>query len=160
MTLFEFTTEKSVINWYAQNDTVMGGISNSRMSYKEKAIARFSGNLSLENNGGFAQVKYDKTSFNLSNYKELELRGKGDDKTYQLRLQTDAKRISYGQSFFAASDWTSIKLAFENFKPSFRGRDVPNAPALNLAEIRAVSFMLSDKQEGPFELLIDSVKAL
>jgi len=160
VTLFEFSTEKSVLNWYPQNDTVMGGVSNSQMQFKKTGIACFSGNVSLENNGGFAQVKYDKTSFNLNNHKELELRVKGDNKTYQLRLQTDAERVSYAHTFFAASDWTSIKLAFEDFKPSFRGRDVPNAPLLNLSEIRSIGFLLSDKQDGPFELLIDSVKAL
>lgn len=160
MTLFEFTTEKSVLNWYAQNDTVMGGISNSHMRFKEKGLASFSGNVSLENNGGFAQVKYDKTSFDLRSFTGLELRVKGDNKMYQLRLQTDAGRISYAQSFFAASDGSIVKLAFTSFKATFRGRDVANAPALNLAEIRTLSFLLSDKQEGPFELLIDRVKAL
>ncbi len=160
MTLFEFSTEKSVLNWYPQNDTVMGGVSNSQMQFKKTGIACFSGNVSLENNGGFAQVKYDKTSFNLNNHKELELRVKGDNKMYQLRLQTDAERISYAQSFYAASDWTSVKLAFAGFEATFRGRDVANAPALNLADIRTISFLLSDKQEGHFELLIDNVKAL
>jgi monofunctional biosynthetic peptidoglycan transglycosylase len=159
VTLFEFSSEKSVLSWYSQNDTVMGGVSSSQMTFFNDSIAKFSGRVSLENNGGFAQVKYDKTRFDLKEFNGLELRIKGDNKTYQLRLQTDAGQIAYSASLLASSDWQTLRLAFADFKPTFRGRDVLGAPRLNQSSINAVALMVSDKQTGEFELLIDYIKA-
>lgn len=146
MTLFEFATEKSVQNWYTLDDVVMGGVSQSKMDYAEGGTARFSGRLSLEQGGGFASVRYDKTVFDLGGYEGLELRVKGDGKTYQLRLHTDVPRVAYAQHFRAAGDWTTIQLPFTDFKPTFRGRDVPSAPPLNRSVVREVGLMLADGQ--------------
>lgn len=129
------------------------------MSYAENGLAQFHGDLSLERGGGFASVRYDKTSFDLSDYSGLELRVKGDDKSYQFRLGTDAPRVAYAQHFHAPNEWTMVKLPFPNFKPTFRGRDVPDAPGLDSSRILELTFMLADKQAGSFELFIDWVKA-
>ena len=161
MTLFEFTTEKSVQSWYTENDTVMGGVSNSQMTYsskEQKGVARFSGEVSLENNGGFAQVQYDKTDFDLTDFQGVELHVKGDAQTYQLRFKTDAERVTYAQSFTAKEEWQRVQLPFAEFEPTFHGEDVPDAPELNLANIQTVSLFIGDKQEGAFELLVDEVK--
>ena len=160
VTLFEFASAKSVESWYDQNDTVMGGVSQSRMTYHGEGVATFTGEVSLENNGGFAQVRYDKTSFDLSAYEGLELRIRGDGQTYQLRLTTrDAPRIAYTQPFASATQWQTIRLPFSGFEPVFRGRQVADAPALNPANIQGLGLMISDKQAGAFELLVDEIKA-
>ena len=158
MTLFEFSSDKGTANWYDQNDTVMGGVSSSQMLYTDEG-AKFTGEVSLENNGGFAQVQYDKTDFDLSGYEGLELRVKGKPKTYQLRLDTDAERVTYSQSFEASENWTTLQLPFTDFEGVFRGRSVPDAPPLALDNIRRIGFLISDRQEGSFELLIDHIKA-
>ena len=163
MTLFEFTTEKGVQSWYAENDVVMGGVSSSQIIHEadaeQEGVARFSGEVSLENGGGFAQVQYDKPSFDLTGFQGVELHVKGDGKTYQLRLETDAERVTYAQSFVAKDDWQHIKLPFADFEPTHHGKDVPDAPDLNVASIQTVGFLISDKQEGAFELSVDEVKA-
>ena len=162
MTLFEFQTEKSVQSWYTENDVVMGGVSNSRMSYaneEQGGVARFSGEVSLENNGGFAQVQYDKTDFDLTGFQGVELHVKGDAQTYQLRFKTDAERVTYAQSFTARDEWQRVQLPFADFAPTFHGEDVPDAPDLNLAAVQTVSLFIGDKQEGKFELLVDEVNA-
>merc|ERR1711939_198164 len=49
------------------------------------------------------------------------------------------------------------------FKPTYRGRDIPDAPALDSHDIRELSFMCrSDfgKQSGPFSLHITAIQAL
>ena len=158
MTLFEFKSEKSVANWFCLNDTVMGGISNSQLSFVEQGVVKFHGEVSLENNGGFSQIKYAKTHFDLSHFKGLKLSVKGDNKNYQLRLQTDAPHISYAQSFFARDKWHEVKLEFRSFKATYRGQDVENAPVLNKADIRSFSLLIADKQAGRFALLFSSIK--
>ena len=44
-------------NWNIVNDDVMGGISTSTMSLNKEKNLLFKGNLSLENNGGFASSR-------------------------------------------------------------------------------------------------------
>ena len=166
MTLFEFATEQSVQNWQPEDDVVMGGVSSSALTYttgdpegdNETGVGRFSGDVSLDNGGGFAQVLYDKTSFDLTGFQGAELRVKGDDKTYELRFETDAKRVTYVHAFVATGQWQQLRLAFADFQTTFRGEKVTDAPPLNLAAIKTVSFLINDGQMGKFELLIDEVK--
>ena len=157
-TLFEFDNAEAINRWFSVDDSVMGGISASQMSYAGEGIAEFSGDMSLENNGGFASVRYTDKIYDLSNFEGLELRIKGNDQTYQFRFQTDIARISYTQPFFAANEWITVRLPFENFEATFFGRMLRDAPDMNTAFLRTLTFMLSDKQEGEFELLIDWIK--
>ncbi|HEX5697569.1 MAG TPA: CIA30 family protein, partial [Rhodoferax sp.] len=52
-----FDTPASTLNWQAINDGVMGGVSVSRMRFDSAGFAVFEGEVSLENNGGFASVR-------------------------------------------------------------------------------------------------------
>lgn len=157
-TLFEFANAESVNRWFSVDDSVMGGISASQMSYAGEGIALFSGDLSLANNGGFASVRYTDKIFDLSSFEGVELRVKGSDLSYQFRFQTDINRISYTQPFFASSEWTTVRLPFSKFEATFFGQIIKDAPELNTAFLRTLTFMLTDKQEGNFELLIDWIK--
>jgi monofunctional biosynthetic peptidoglycan transglycosylase len=44
-------------DWRIVNDDVMGGVSSSKLYLNEEQNLVFSGNLSLENNGGFASSR-------------------------------------------------------------------------------------------------------
>ena len=164
MTLFTFDDEPSVARWHTENDVVMGGVSSSQLTYAAEeegitGVARFTGSVSLENNGGFAQVLYDKKIPDLTGYEGIELHVRGDNQTYQLRLETSAERVVYAHAFRAKDEWQRVRLAFANFEPTFHGEPVPDAPALDQPTIRTVGFLIGDKQEGPFELLVNEVKA-
>ncbi len=163
MTLFEFSTEKSVKSWHTENDVVMGGVSKSQITHvtetEPEGAARFSGEVSMENDGGFAQILYDQSTPDLTGFQGVELFVKGDDQTYELRFETDAKRVSYAQSFVAKSEWLRVQLPFADFSATHHGNPVPDAPKLNLAAVRTVGFLIGNEQEGHFELLIGEVKA-
>lgn len=164
MILFDFADEPQVQQWHTENDVVMGGVSSSRVTYVsekdgQKGLARFSGHVSLENDGGFAQILYDEKTFDLSGFEGIELHVRGDGRTYQLRLETNAGRVAYAQSFMAKDEWQRVRLPFANFKATFHGEDVPDAPELNLASIRTVGFLIGNGQEVDFALLIDAVEA-
>ena len=55
-TLFDFSTATNAPAWQVVNDDVMGGVSTSRFSVTN-GVAVFRGEVSLENNGGFASVR-------------------------------------------------------------------------------------------------------
>jgi len=73
--------------WIIVNDGVMGGKSSSRFQINSFGNGVFRGNISLENNGGFASVK-NHEPLNLAGYGKILLTLIGDGKRYSFRLQT------------------------------------------------------------------------
>lgn len=148
--------------WRVINDGVMGGISSSTWNITENGAAVFAGNVSLENNGGFASVRSAVGTYDLSKYKGIALRIKGDGKRYNLNLKTDAEfdSILYQAEFETEKEkWQLIELPFSRFVPTYHGFVPPDAPKLDTKEIRRLGFLIADKQKGPFRLEIAWIKA-
>ena len=147
--------------WYAVNDGVMGGVSQSNIRRTGEGTGVFAGVLSLENNGGFASVRAVVGRRDLSDDAGLEIRVRGDGRTYQLRLRTDDRfdGIAY-RAYFETSDgeWTTARIPFAEFVPTFRGRTLTDVPPLDTSRIHQVAFMLADKKPGSFSLEIDFVR--
>jgi monofunctional biosynthetic peptidoglycan transglycosylase len=99
--------------------------------------------------------------FRLAGFSGLELRVKGDGRRYQLRLRTNSRfdGVAYTSSFDTVDgEWISVKVPFRACAPTFRGRTVADAPALDPDEIRQIGFLIGDYQEGPFRLEIETIK--
>jgi monofunctional biosynthetic peptidoglycan transglycosylase len=161
-TIIDFSSAEGRHRWRIVNDGVMGGLSQSQMKLTAEQTGVFEGTVSLENNGGFASVRTEPADFGLAEFNGLELRFRGDGKRYQLRLRTDQTwdGIAYRTSFeTVAREWATVRLDFQEFIPSFRGRRVSDAPALDPARIRQIGFLISDNQEGEFRLELASIKA-
>jgi len=162
ITIVDFELPEEGPAWRIVNDGVMGGLSQSQMRLTSRRTAVFEGTVSLENNGGFASVRTEPTEFKLKGYRGLMLRVRGDGKNYQLRVRTDQNwdGIAYRTTFATNDDeWLTVNADFKDFVPSFRGRRVPGAPALDPARIQQIGFLISDNQQGNFRLEIDSIKA-
>lgn len=159
--LYEFRDDPSDFQWYALNDTVMGGRSQSRLARLDNDVIVFYGNVSLENNGGFASVRSAAFLYGIDDYDGITLRVRGDGKQYKLRLQTETRSsLSYEQTFETLDgEWTDVRLHFENFIPVYFGRVVQNAPKLDPEGIRTFGIMISDKQAGKFRIEIDNIVA-
>ena len=159
--LIKFTDAEESQCWTTINDDVMGGISQSRFELSDSATGIFSGQLSLENNGGFASIRKRSDSFNLNDCSGVILRVKGDGRRYQFRVRTDDQYdgIAYRALFITdAKQWQTVTLNFESFCASFRGRSVPDAEVLSPQKIRQIGFLLADKQSGSFRLEIAWIK--
>ena len=87
--LIEFTDAEEIRLWTAINDDVMGGISHSRIELSPAATALFSGQLALENKGGFASIRRRADNYNLNGCTGVMLKVKGDGRTYQFRVKMD-----------------------------------------------------------------------
>ena len=83
--IYDFNSKLNLKDWYIVNDDVMGGVSFSQLEFDNNGNIIFNGQISLDNNGGFASMQCDLSVFNLSRKKVINLRVKGDEKTYQLR---------------------------------------------------------------------------
>lgn len=140
--------------WRSINDDVMGGVSTSRI-VKTADCMSFEGQLSLENNGGFASVRRP-IDEDLSTAAGVQLQVRGDGRTYQFRLRQDGgfDGVAWRAEFSTRTDWQTVVLPFDEFVPVFRGRRVPGAGPVTPEAIRQIGFMLADKTPGAFALAI------
>jgi monofunctional biosynthetic peptidoglycan transglycosylase len=161
-TLIDFSKPDEKENWRIVNDVVMGGVSQSEIIITNESTAIFRGDLSLENNGGFASVRTNPMDYQLDGYTNITAHVRGDGRTYQLRLRTDDgfEGISYQSEFETAEgEWIIVELPFSEFMATFHGRRVPDAPVLDPGNIRQIGFLIADKKEGFFRLEIDWIGA-
>jgi len=147
-------------DWMAINDGVMGGVSSGRMTAAGEHL-QFTGELSLEHNGGFASVRRSLEDLPRST-DSVRLEVRGDGRRYQFRLRQDRNfdGVAWRSEFTAKEDWQIIALPFEGFEPVFRGRPVRGAEPLRPESIRQVGFMLADRTPGPFKLEVRRIEFL
>lgn len=157
----DFSKATDLPRWAMVNDTVMGGRSRSTITPGADNHL-FTGLVSLENNGGFASVRY-RVAPALPEAPQISLRVKGDGQRYQLRFQMAGpfRPVSYAVTFQTIPDeWQTFTFLTEDFRPVWRGRAVQGAPALKTDQIELMSVYITDKQVGRFELTLDSVTFL
>lgn len=131
--------------WTLISDRVMGGVSAGRMSREIVAgrdAIRMTGNVSLDNNGGFLQVALDLGDtggeVDARRWDGIRLEVFGNGEVYNFHLRTsDLRRPweSYRQSFRAPPEWMTVSLPFVSFAPHRTERP------LNLARLRRIGIV-------------------
>ncbi|MBH0080291.1 CIA30 family protein [Pseudoalteromonas sp. NZS11] len=145
--------------WYVVNDSVMGGLSNSQVTQTQENLL-FTGNVSLDNNGGFASIRTELNTQS-QNTKAIALRVKGDGQTYQLRLRTTnyLDGAAYTHSFKTVkNEWVDINFAPSDFTLTYRGRVLEQQPIIDFDDIKQLGFMIAGKQEGRFKLEVGKIE--
>lgn len=158
-TALKFTNPDHFARIMLIHDTVMGGRSSGNVSQTHDAVL-FAGNLSLENNGGFASVEFKlQRSITAGNINQITLHAAADQRTYQLRLKTPfiQQGVAYVAEFTKTSDQHSYQFDVGDFSGRYRGRAVLNLPPLNFSDVSHVSVMLADKSPGPFAITLHSL---
>lgn len=129
MVIDDFTRDGLVsalgTRWRGVSDQVMGGISEAglqRALVDGRPALRLTGDVRLENNGGFIQASLnfanDESIFDASAFTGIRLDVRGNDEMYGVHLRTsDVRRPwqSYRSQFLAPPDWTTIDLPFDGF---------------------------------------------
>ncbi|MEX1384043.1 CIA30 family protein, partial [Lutibacter sp.] len=154
-TIVDFTKNSKLHSWSIVNDVVMGGKSTSSISINTEGKAVFKGEVSVENNGGFSSLRHRFDKLDVSKFKKIKIRLKGDGKKYQFRIKPSMfNQYSYVYHFQTNGDWQTIEINLTDFTPVFRGRklDMPNFSGTELEEI---GFLIGNKQQEKFELILD-----
>lgn len=152
--LIDFQDAAEANRWRAINDDVMGGVSRGSL-HVEDGLGVFSGETSLENNGGFASVRREPEAMDLSCVPGLVFHVRGDGRRYQLRLRTN--ELFDGAAYRAlfqppTGEWQRLALPWDEFEAVFRGRRLEDAPPLDPAALRQVGLLIADRRPGPFRL--------
>ncbi|MBP8295572.1 MAG: CIA30 family protein [Burkholderiales bacterium] len=155
--LLDFSRPEVVRTFRVINDGVMGGVSTSRLSPVAGAML-FAGELSLENNGGFASFR-GPAGFPAGSA-ALLLTVRGDGKRYKLILKLDegASTAQYQAAFVAPHAWRTLRFEAADFAASFRGRPAA-APALHFADVQHCGLLISDRQAGLFKIELKQIVA-
>ena len=160
--IFDFCTASQQDGWQIVNDDVMGGASTSRFQVLNSGGAIFSGQVSLENNGGFASVRSLPASHDLSGCDAFLLQVCGDDRRYKFTVRTEPRfDAPLYQYVFGTKrgEWEEPRLAFDDFVPTFRGSVLAGVPPINPAKVCSVGLLIADQQAGAFLLEIRWIKA-
>ena len=113
--------------WRGVSDRVMGGVSQATVVVEQHAgrrCLRLSGEVSLENNGGFVQMALDLDPhggfLDASGFSGIRLAVHGNAERYSVHLRSaDALRPwqSYRAEFEALAEWREVRLPFSGFAP-------------------------------------------
>ena len=159
--LFDFSNQDATSDWFNQNDTVMGGVSDSTTTWIDGHLI-FSGDLSLDNNGGFTSTFgpiNDQLPTLMSGAESIIVTARGDGKTYLMQIR-NYDNTRYIQRFTTVADVEQdYVLPLADFESvDWRLSVIPNAAPIDTTTIGQLGFYLLDKQVGPFEIAISSIK--
>jgi hypothetical protein len=153
------------LDWKVVNDTVMGGVSTGSVARTPAGTTRFTGDLSLEQNGGFVSIRAPLPDRALADAAAVRVTLRGQGRTWgvnlyrrdvPLRAGAFRKRIETDED-----GTTTITIPLADFSPTSFGRPVDGAPALDAApdRITGIGFLLADGQPGPFTFEVVDIAA-
>lgn len=174
--IISFPDASSVAAWRNVDDSVMGGVSASTSSWAPnggRGAIEFTGQLSTDNNGGFASTlsRVDPDlGRRASGSRALAVRASGDGRTYLLQLRAGPSGTERWISRFTpptgdtdGTDGTgvTVELPLESFEPVNQFlRPIDPAAALDPATITQVGVYVLDGQVGSFRLTLESISAV
>lgn len=159
--LYDFNSAKTSGQWNIVNDGVMGGVSQSKINLNKNGTATFSGNLSPDNNGGFASIRSKIETKLDDNFQGVFVKLRGDGNIYSLRFRTSSRFDGFSYEAKVQTEegeWKEFKVPFKDFKPTFRGYSLNDKAPLAAENIKQIAIMISDKQWGEFTLDLDWIK--
>lgn len=133
----------------------MGGVSSSQVRIND-GVLEFTGQVRLENNGGFAGVRSNPGRYDLSAFSSLRLRVKGDGKRYMFQLGTSARNgVTYRDEFdTVAGEWTIVTIPLDSLRPT-RFEQRMAGPELDPSNVVFFGFMIGNNRAERFALEVD-----
>ena len=156
--IYDFNNQSDLSNWIIVNDDVMGGVSSCEMSLDKDGNGVFEGRISTANNGGFSSIRLNLDKIDVQEGAYFQIRLKGDNKEYQLRIKTNRRDyFSYVIPFKTSTEWETITISLKDMYPSFRGRklDMKN---FNDNYFEQITFLVGNKKNETFKLTVDSIE--
>ncbi|KAL6234630.1 hypothetical protein BDW75DRAFT_211895 [Aspergillus navahoensis] len=171
----------SSADWTSTDDRVRGGSSHSNLTPSpDKTTARFNGHLDIRTLGGAGFASQRTTgdqSWDLSSYAGVEVdidTAASDKKLYTLILKDERgllpprddgrerSGLSWEVDFRPGCNKDKVLVRWEDFRPTYRGKEVCDVEPLDRKAIRRFSIMMRSffgEQEGDFTLSIVSIAA-
>ena len=156
--LFDFADAAAMGGWAVEDDVIMGGRSKSTLVRDPAGHIVFSGNVSLENGGGFASIQNHFAPIDVSKYTHVVIRLKGDGKKFCYLVEAEKNAPNYYVAEFPTNgEWQEIKIPLRKMYPVRRGDrlDIPNFPGKTMTQSR---FMIANGRAEAFRLEVASIR--
>ena len=159
------TAEPSIrtLEWRVVNDTVMGGRSSASLRWAADESLVWTGNLSLENNGGFVSIRAEGAWFDWSDYDGVEVVLEAAGREVQVSAQRRDMVVRAGgyRALVPTEERgeTRVFIPFSAFELKRFGRAI-SGPSLTegLSRIGQLGLLIADKRQGPFKVTLKSLK--
>jgi len=155
--LFDFADPAAMRGWQVEDDGVMGGLSQGKVTRDPAGHLVFRGDVSLDNDGGFSSIQNDFDPVDVAPYRTAVIRLKGDGKNYRFIVEAEKNaRHYYTAEFPTTGEWQEIKIPLRSMVPVRRGDrlDLPNYPAETMSQVR---LMIANGRAESFQLEIASI---
>jgi NADH dehydrogenase [ubiquinone] 1 alpha subcomplex assembly factor 1 len=155
--LFEFSPPE--LTWEIVNDAVMGGVSTSRFT-RVRGVGTFSGQVRLENNGGFASVRSrDFLPAIPSDANAFALRIRGDGRRYQFTVDTDLGWFWFAQAT-KKGQWITAIVPFNRLQPVSNFGEPVDRKAIQATthNIDTVGLLIANKRAEQFSIQVDWIE--
>ncbi|MGB0347251.1 MAG: CIA30 family protein [Balneolaceae bacterium] len=156
----DFGAEKDGRNWRIINDGVMGGISIGQAGLDENSLL-FVGQLSFENNGGFASLRSNRMNLDLSDAEFIEIKYRLDGIKFSFMFEQYSR---FWQPYYSyplqitEGEWVTKIIPVESLQETrmseYTGRSFDKENARSFFRI---GFISDDKKDERFELEIDYI---
>ena len=153
----DFGTEKDGQDWRPLVDGVMGGLSRGSAQLNDNSLS-FNGSVSLANNGGFSSLRSRFGKVDLSAYRTVVVRARGEGQSFGIVLESDRRWYApyFKKAFRPTAEWQTFEIPLEEFDLYQVGRIIGKGPTPEaLAATIRLGIVTNDKQEGLFSLEVD-----
>jgi len=177
--MFKLNTPKDLQEWAIGCDKDIGGYSEAKLEITPEGIGKFSGNLSLElpadaeiQQSGYAAIRskvkpssmFGTPCFDTTLFRYLALRVRGDHRRYFVNIQTDGviQTDLYQHRLFLRTpgEWQTVMIPFRDFVLTNNGMIQEDQIDMMREKVKTVGISITDREEGPFEIEIDWIKAM
>ena len=151
----ENTVELQSSQWRVVLDGVMGGLSNGKLTTTSFGL-RFTGNLSLKNNGGFAWARTRQLGLD-SNFEGFEIEVLGDGRIWDFMIDSSRRKMMAGgyRTRFQTKKGvrTTHRLPLSGFEAVSFGRVLARGD-LRASDCAGLGVLIGDKKEAEFDLTL------
>ena len=158
--IIDFSDAQQMRDWIVVNDGVMGGLSQGKAELTEEGL-RFTGRVSLENNGGFSSFRSPYARVDLSVYDQLEIRyrSKGLPCALNLYRYSQFWRPNNKLPLALSEEWTTLRVNLSDIAEYRMGNKIGDKMTKDeLKKIIRIGFITDSKYEGNFVFEVDYLK--
>ncbi len=151
----DFTDRDQRDAWFVLNDGVMGGRSEGQLTYSGSA-AQFSGFINTDG-GGFTSIRTRLVPGDLDGVDRVDLRVRGDSRSYELTLRDDVPRpirLVFHDApiaIAAAGEWQTVSIPLSSLRTSSAGGEVDTDP-FDPMRANEIGIILADGIDGDFAM--------
>lgn len=147
-------------DWFVVLDGVMGGLSTGELSKTENSFV-LQGEVSLENNGGFASLRSDYKTYDLSGFTSVTIRYRSTGQDFGFTLN---KYKRFWQPNYKANlpqtdgEWEEVSLLLKDFSRYRLGTKITGNPTTDdLSKIIRLGFISNTKAATAYTFEVDKI---